>query len=118
MMNICATFILCCQLGTLCGQKSIKDLPGCWEHQINDDWHLSFNGHAHELKDSSGDPVPPCSVWVKHSKYFASGVVMPGGGIMLGGREAEEDLIAALEVAIRDLGGTPAIDEEQQEQQP
>lgn len=110
MDGICATFALCCQLGALCGQKAIKDLPGCWEHQINDDWHLSFNGHAHEVTDTSGYPVPPISIWVRHSRYFASGVVAPFGGMMMGGGEAEDDLIAALEVAIRGLGGTPATE--------
>lgn len=116
--GICATFVLCCQLATLSGQESIKDLTGCWEHQVNDDWHLSFNGHLQELKNSNGDPVPPCSVWVKHSKYFATGIVMPYGGIMLGGHEAENDLIGALESAIRELGGLPATDEARQEVQP
>ncbi len=114
MNEVCATFVLFCQLGTLRGVASIKDLPGCWEDQVNSDWKFSFNGHAEEIKNADGDSVMPCSVFLKHSKYFASGVVTPFGGIMLGGREAEEDLVTALESAIRELGGIPATEEEAQ----
>ncbi|AMO78076.1 hypothetical protein [Pseudomonas citronellolis] len=113
MNDICATFILCCQLGTLCGQASIKDLPGCWEHKVDEDWSISFNGHSEEVRDSTGSPVPPLSIWVKHSRYFADGIITPFGGMIVGGREAEDDLMSALEAAIRAKGGTPATEAEQ-----
>lgn len=106
--GICATFILCCQLGDLCGQSSIKDLPACWEHQINDEWHLSFNGHPDQTPNANGDPVPGHSVWVQHRGGLACGVISPVGGMVLGA--AESELIGALEAAIRDLGGIPATE--------
>ncbi|MBK3919967.1 hypothetical protein EGJ28_16295 [Stutzerimonas xanthomarina] len=116
MDGICTTFVLCCQLGTLCGQASIKDLPGCWERQVDADWHISFNGHEGEVRNSSGLSVPPLSILVKHSRYFADGIITPFGGMIVGGREAEADLMAALEGAIRVLGGTPATDAESDRQ--
>lgn len=110
MEGICTTFTLCCELAALCGQASLKDAPGCWEHQIDDNWHLSFNGHKHEVTDSRGAPVPGLCVWVHHLKGIALGVISPVGGFVLGTSEAE--LLAALEQAIRKLGGTPSTDNE------
>jgi hypothetical protein len=106
--GICATYILCCQLGELCGQSSIKDLPACWEHQINDEWHLSFNGHAQQTLNAKNDPVPAHSVWIQHRGGLACGIISPVGGMVLGASEGE--LTEVLEVAIRERGGVPATE--------
>lgn len=109
--SVCASFLLCCQIGTLCGQKSLKDLPGCWEHQLDDDWLLSFNGHMHEVVNSGGHPVPAMTVVLQHSGALAMAIIAPSGGIVLG--FPEDAMIEILESAIRKLGGTPATEDTQ-----
>ena len=45
MEGTCAIHALCCELAALCGQASLKDVPGCWEHQVDENWLLSLNAH-------------------------------------------------------------------------
>lgn len=110
MSDISATFVLCCQLGELCGQTSISQLPGCWEHPLSDDWHLSFNGHKQETLNAKGDPVPAISAFIQHRGGLAFGIIAPTGGIVLGASESE--LIALLEQDITTRGGIPATKQE------
>lgn len=111
MSDICASFILCCQLAELNGVQSIRDLPGCWEHQMDKDWHLSFNGHSHAVKNSAGESVMPFHVFAQHSSLLTLAIISPVGGMLVGARE--EELIGALENAIRELGGVPATEEQE-----
>ncbi|WP_437881043.1 hypothetical protein [Pseudomonas sp. LRF_L74] len=111
MDNVPAAFILCCQLASLTGVSSIRDLPGCWEHQV-EDWNLSFNGHDNAVANSNGDPVPALSVWVSHRTLIVCGCISPFDGMIIG--SSENDLITALEKAITELGGVPATLEQQE----
>lgn len=110
MEGPCAIHALCCELAALCGQASLQDVPGCWEHQVDENWLLSLNAHQQKVTDSRGAPVPALCVWAHHLKGIALGVISPVGGFVLGTSEAE--LLGALEQAIRKLGGTPSTDSE------
>jgi hypothetical protein len=46
------------------GVKSIKDLPGCWEVTIDEQWWLAINGHKAPVKCSHGPSVNPFCCYV------------------------------------------------------
>lgn len=98
-------FYLACALAHALGVRSIKDLPACWEHQVDDEWAIAINGRAERAKGLSNAEVPGHSLYVEFNGWpFA--VVNAGGGIAGSGVVANEDkLIAALNRAIDAAGG-------------
>jgi hypothetical protein len=92
---ITSAFMKVAELGFALGVKSIKDLPGCWEHQVDEHWRIKVNAH-HEVVDG----VPPfhCAVdW----NGFPAALFAPDGGTFAAGSCANEDtFLEALDRAI------------------
>lgn len=88
-----------CGLAIRVGAKNIKELPGCWEYEIDGQWWVAVNGHAVPMKCSHGGDVPPYHAFVEFNGWPA-GLVSPAGGTMAAGEGANEDtFIAAVKLA-------------------
>lgn len=93
-------FILIVQLATTLGARAIAELDGCWEHVVDDNWHIAINGHREPAKCSTGEDVPPFACYVQWNGWPA-GLITPAGGTIAAGEAANEDtLIDALKAAI------------------
>lgn len=96
-------FVEICELALALGAESIKDLPGCWEHQF-DGFHLALNGKsvAAEVSGPGGQRLRigpyECAIW---KEWLLLGVISPAGGVLLQG--AEDDLIQAVKAQREDL---------------
>lgn len=100
-MRVSEAFSKVCDLGMSLGIRSINKLPGCWEHRIDDHWWIALNAHPEAVKCSEGADVPPFTVYVMFNGWPA-GFIAPDGGTMAAGAAANEDeLIAALDRAIK-----------------
>jgi len=96
---IMEAFAAVADLGVALGVEKINTLPGCWEHQIDDDWRVAMNGHREEVKDSSGAGVPPFHIYIEW-KGWPAGLINPyGGSIVAGGNACEDSFIAAVRAA-------------------
>jgi hypothetical protein len=90
------------ELAARLGVTEIYELPGCWEHAVDDGWWLALNGHREPVACSRGPEVPPLSAYVEWYGWPA-GIVGFHGGVVAAGSEANED---ALLEALRAAGGT------------
>jgi hypothetical protein len=78
------------------GVVNIKNLPGCWEHQVDAQWHIAVNGQPQTVKASNGAEVPPYTMYVTYNGWPA-GLISPNSGWIAAGAGANEDtFIAAL----------------------
>ena len=90
------------QLGGALGVTKITELPGCWEHKIDDEWEIAFNGHDEATASSlSSVPVPPMSVYIQYNGWPAGVVGFLGGVIAASEGANEETFLAAIEAAIK-----------------
>ena len=83
------------------GVTRINELKGCWEHQVDEQWHISLNGHQEPVRCSAGVEVPPFHCYVQYNGWPA-GVIEPGGGCLVGSGlpgENEKAFIEALRAA-------------------
>jgi hypothetical protein len=85
------------------GVRSIKDLPACWEHQVDEYWFIAINGHnapKFARQTASGETeVPPFHCYIEFNG-FPAGLITPYDGIIAAGSVANEDaFIAALKCA-------------------
>jgi hypothetical protein len=98
--EISTVFAKICDLGLALGHTSIKDQPGCWEHQIDEHWWFAINPHDVSTECTGGTEVPPYTVYIKFYDW-PFGLVSPLGGMFGHGALANENtLIAALDQAI------------------
>lgn len=96
-------FLLAGELGYRLGARNIKDLPGCWEYDVDADWHIAINAHKEPAPCKEGMTVPPYSMLVQYREWPA-GIIDAGGGEFVLGKGANEDLfIAAVKAAIKRL---------------
>ena len=52
------------ELAVELGVENIKDLPGAWEHRINEHWRLVVNGRDEKVKATGGWLGPYClAIW-------------------------------------------------------
>lgn len=97
-------FTRVCDLALALGVKSIKDLPGCWEYQVDEHWWIAVNGHNGATRCAKGADVPPFRCYVEFNGWPA-GIIDPYGGTIVAGEAANEDaFIAALDKAIEAVG--------------
>jgi len=81
------------------GVRSIKDLPACWEHQVDDEWFIAINGHDTEQRTTNGNRVLPFHCYIEYNGWPA-GLITPYDGVIAAGSRANEDsFLAALESA-------------------
>jgi hypothetical protein len=97
--SVSAVFAGIVELAIAKGAQSIRDLPGCWEMQIDAEWWVAVNGHAETTPCSHGAEVAPYTAYLEYNGWPA-GIVNPKGGIVAAGEAANEGtLLRALEAA-------------------
>ena len=95
----CEAFARIAELATALGVSKIGQLPGCWEHQVDERWWIAVNGGKEARANSDGFEVPSFSAVVKFNGWPA-GVIDPYAGVLAAGAAANEDtFIAALQAA-------------------
>src|SRR5262245_57323955 len=104
-MKLTEISCLVAELAGALGVQSIKDLPGCWEHQIDDKWWLAANGHQHEIKCSQDALVGPYTMYFTFNGWPMAFITPFQGEIM---NNAEDELINALKAAIARKSPPPA----------
>jgi hypothetical protein len=101
------SFVLAVDLAMAKGFRSIKDVPGCVEIEVDEHWRVSFNGHRQTAHTSTGLDVPPVTMAVEFNGWPA-GLVNAGGGTIAAGALANEaTLCEALRAALLRAGGYP-----------
>lgn len=95
-------FGLAAELAASRGAKSIKDLAGCFEMQIDDRWWCAFNGHREPTECTHGTKVTPYGIYFEFNGWPA-GIVDASGGELVAGKE--DDLIEAIQSALRPESG-------------
>lgn len=96
----CAAFVHVIELCDALGVSKINALPGCWEHQIDDQWWVAVNAKKQPVVTSRGYTVEPYDCFVEYNG-FPAGSFNPGGGILAAGEAAnEQTFIAAVRAAI------------------
>ena len=91
-------FVLTAELATKRGARSIKDLPGCFEMQIDERWWVAINGHGRAMKCSKDAEVASFGMYFERDGW-PCGLVDAGGGA-IAGEGKEDELVAALRAAI------------------
>ena len=92
-------FVKVVELGIALGWKSIKDRPGCTEHQVDDEWWFAINPHGEECKCSKGATVPAGHVYLQFNGWPFGLVNCEEGMCGFGAVANEGVLIEALERA-------------------
>lgn len=93
------------ELLALCERLEVKDigsLMGCWEHQIDDLWWVSINGHPKDIHNSHGTLVPKFEACFEYNGWPAGIVGLRGGVVAAGSGANENTLIEALKAAGKD----------------
>lgn len=111
MSGLCEAFVAMAELAQALGVSHINNLPGCWEHQVDERWWLAMNGHNEPRVNSDGFEVSPFSAVLKFNGWPA-GIVEPGGGVIAAGEAANEDtFIEALRAATEIAKSAAAVKE-------
>ncbi len=77
---------------------NIKDLPGCWESQVDDQWWFALNPHKEPMECSRKTTVPPITAYLEFNGWPA-GLFDPDGGCIAAGDIANRDtFLAALQI--------------------
>ena len=101
IMKVSEIFHLIAELALKLGIKSIKDLSGCWEYQIDDRWKIFLNGHNKPMEIDSEILIKPYHCYIKYNGWPA-GMINPKDGWMVDDTTANENtLIMALKKAIK-----------------
>jgi hypothetical protein len=79
--------------------RAINQLPGCWEHQVDDRWWIAVNGHAEQTSCSHGAAVPAYGAYVEFNEWPAAVFTPVGGEFVAGTAANEEAFIAAVKAA-------------------
>lgn len=72
------------------GVKNISQLPGLWEHNIDETWSIKCNGHTEAV-----DNVPPLSWSLSFNGWPAGIISVLGDGVICAGSEGNEDNLRA-----------------------
>lgn len=106
-MGMSTLFFRAAELHAALGLEPLNRAPGLWVQDLGEGWQIKVNGHPKII-----DGIPHCHLV---GLYRGLPVVFctPDDGLSVGGpdpttgRTAEDDLVAALERAIREAGATP-----------
>lgn len=96
---VSVAFMLIADLCVALGATPLSKHAGCWEYNLGRRWLLAVNGHRTPTKTRAGLEVPPFHAYVER-RGWPEGLLTQFGGAMVGGLEAEDDLIAELKRAI------------------
>src|SRR3990167_1705130 len=98
-MMMPAVYVEFGELAHRLGVRNIKELPGCWEYQIDEQWWMAVNGHKEPVRCSKGAEVPAWHLYFEYNGWPA-GFVGPSGGTVAAGEGANEaTLLRALRKA-------------------
>lgn len=95
---ISEAFVAIVGWATSLGAKNLKDLPGCWEHDLGE-YRIAINGHPEETECSYGPSLAPFSAYVECNGWPFAAFGAYGGTIMSETPDAEDRLVDALRVA-------------------
>jgi hypothetical protein len=84
------------ELAERLGVSKINELPGCWEHRVDEHWWIALNGHREETLCENGTSVPPFHAYIEFNDWPAGLVGLNGGAIAAGTIANEDSLLAAL----------------------
>ncbi len=102
---ICELYVLLCEFGLSTGMKSMKDVEGCWEFQMDSEWWVAANGHRTQQLCSRDVDVPPFNFVLFYGDLpWPTAIVTPFGGSLIGGNDLnslENDLIKAVTTATK-----------------
>ncbi len=92
-------FMLIAKLASALGIQSIKDLPGPWEHRVDEKFKIRLNGHAEEV-----DGIPPYNALIDYEGWPWA-ILSPVDGHLMNHMGATEDRFCdALLAAIAKVG--------------
>lgn len=74
----------------------LNALPGCWERDIGDSWHVALNAHSEAMKAADGSEVPPFHCVATFNGLPAAVFNAVGGGFIAHPNANEDLFIAAL----------------------
>jgi hypothetical protein len=103
--DIAEAYLALIELAVAAGARNARDLPGCFEHRIDDAWWMAANAGTAPRLASNGMEVPGLSVYVERQGWPA-GIIHMQGGTMIAG--TEDELIAACRAAEKALKGGAA----------
>lgn len=98
-------FALIAELALALGARAINQLPGCWEHKVDERWTVAVNPHSRAIKSepagTMGADVPPFTAAVWWHGWLA-GLLTPAGGAIAAHPEGanEDRFIADLRAAL------------------
>lgn len=104
---VCEAFYKLAELAGALGIKSINDLPGCWEHAIDNQWTVAMNGHSGPVICSHGASLPGYHCYIERLGT-PMGLIQPYGGVLIDMENArdgttENALISAIDAALSRL---------------
>lgn len=103
--NVCEAFARLCDMAIALGAAPMTKHAGVWEHQVDKQWWVAFNGHTEKKTTSKGQEVDPYHCYVEYNGWPA-GIFMPYGGFIAAGEGANETtFIAALQRAEAEARG-------------
>jgi hypothetical protein len=100
--KISLAFMEIAKLAEALGVKEINKLDGCWECQVDEQWHVAVNGHPYVQqvqRDGAGWSIDPFHCYVEFNGWPAGSFHPHGGWIGAGGLANEEAFIEALQRA-------------------
>jgi hypothetical protein len=83
IVDVPDAFFQLAELAFAVGAAPMNQYPGCWEHDVDENWHVSVNAHKEE-KAGGPDPridVPPFHAAIFWRGWFA-GLLSPYGGVL------------------------------------
>ena len=105
-MPVAEAFAEIAVLAQRLGVTEINKLPGCWEHQVDEQWWIAVNGRSEAVECSRGFKIDPFDCYIEYNGWPA-GSINPGGGIIAAGEGANEDtFIEALQKSDSKAGET------------
>lgn len=88
--SISEVFAKLADLAIALGITDINKLEGCWEHNVDEHWFITINGHNKTIKNSKDVEVPAYHCYVEFNGWPA-GIFSPFGGAICAGKLANED---------------------------
>ena len=88
--------------------ENIKELPGAWEHKIDDTWYIACNGHPEpvhcEPPGTMRADIPAYNFCVWYNGWLAALFHPQAGGCFAAGSGANVDtFVASVKAHIKDL---------------
>lgn len=97
--TVCEAFATLCSMGLALGAAPMNKHAACWEHHVDAQWWVAFNGHSEAKYTSKGQKVDPFHCYVEYNGWPA-GIFSPYGGCIAAGEGANETTFIAAMVRV------------------